>query len=509
MTRFVFLRSSLTLFHLLPPFPSSQYSIRSQPKDSLADEQLTPYLTTLLYQTHGPWASRITTLLQNITLESTHKRTIERCLKQCEEVAHLLGAATAAGAESAATGPQRLSLAHSSYIRPRWHVQSQLGALMCSLGMIKTALDMFLQLRQWPDVIACYTALDLRSKAAEIIEQELAKAPTVELYCLLGDARDDVSYYERAWEHSQQRSGRAQRHWGCWLFARKDYEAAIPHLQQSLALNSLQEVTWARLGYAALALERWPLAAEAYRRYTNLEPNGFECWNNLSKAYINMGDKVRAHKVLQEALKCNFGNWKVWENYLLVSVDTGHFEDVLNAFDRLIELKGKYLDAQVLEIVCRAVVADLPEADGRGSARLRKKTLKLVGHLGVLQPGEMVVWEMAALLRADEPLLRAQALQKAFRCGTQTRTEAQWSKDPKTVATVLDLCERLCEASLEAWQGRTETVQAACASQLSSARLSVQGAVRAAKEERYEEFGELVAGLEVRLDEIKEILLKR
>lgn len=465
----------------------------------------------MLYQTHGPWASRIATLLQNITLEATHKRTVERSLKQCEEVAHLLlGTATATGnAELPATGPQRLSLAYSSYIRPRWHVQSQLGVLMCSLGMIKTALDMFLQLRQWPDVIACYTALNLHSKAAEIIEQELAKAPTVELYCLLGEARDDASYFERAWEHSQQRSGRAQRHWGCWLFARKDYEAAIPHLQRSLALNSLQEVTWARLGYAALALERWELAAEAYRRYTNLEPNGFECWNNLSKAYINMGDKGRAHKVLQEALKCNFGNWKVWENYLLCSVDTGHFEDALNAYDRLIELKGKYLDGQVLEIVCRAVAGDVPEADGRGSGRLRKKAQKLCGHLGVLEPGEAVVWEMAALLRAEEPLLRAQALQKAFRCGTQTRTEAPWSKDPKRVAAVLELCERLCEASLAAWTARTEAGQAACVSQLASARLSVQGAVRVAREERYEELGETADGLEVRLEEIKEILLKR
>lgn len=244
----------------------SQYSIGSQPKDLLADEELQPYITSLLYQTHGPWASRITTLLANITLEATHKRTVERSLKQCEEVAHLLTTGgVSSSVEATVPAAQRLSLAYSAYLRPRWAVQSQLGVLMCSLGMIKTALELFLQLRQWPDVIACYTALELRSKAAEIIEQELAKAPTVELYCLLGDARDDPSFYELAWQHSKERSGRAQRHWGCWLFARKEYEQAIPHLQRSLELNSLQEVTWSRLGYAALQLERWELAAEAYR----------------------------------------------------------------------------------------------------------------------------------------------------------------------------------------------------------------------------------------------------
>lgn len=264
----------------------------------------------------------------------------------------------------------RLSFAYSSYIRPRWLVQVQLGALMISLGMIKTALDLYLQLRKWDEVITCYTILELRHKAADIIRQQLDKQPTVELYCLLGDATDDPSCYATAWEFSKQRSGRAQRHWGCYHFAKNDYTAAVPHLQRSLELNSLQETVWARLGYAALMLEDWKLAAEAYRRYTSIEPNGFECWNNLSKAYINMGDKARAHKVLQEALKCNFGNWKVWENYLLVSIDTGNFEDAINAFNQLIGLRGKYFDAQVLQILAQSVAGDVPDADGKLSRKV-------------------------------------------------------------------------------------------------------------------------------------------
>lgn len=69
---------------------SRHYTLQSQPKDNLADEEVTPYLTTLLYQPHGAWASRVTTLLLNIAQESNHKRTVERSLKQCEEVVKLL-----------------------------------------------------------------------------------------------------------------------------------------------------------------------------------------------------------------------------------------------------------------------------------------------------------------------------------------------------------------------------------------------------------------------------------
>lgn len=49
-----------------------------------------PYLTTLMHQEQGPWAIRISVLLENITMEATHKRTVERSLKQCEEIVKLV-----------------------------------------------------------------------------------------------------------------------------------------------------------------------------------------------------------------------------------------------------------------------------------------------------------------------------------------------------------------------------------------------------------------------------------
>lgn len=290
---------------------------------------------------------------------------------------------------------------------------------MVSLGLVKTALECYLRIQKWEDVITCYTLIDLKHKAAEIIRQEIKKKPTVELYCMLGDATDDPAFYEQAWNMSNEKSGRAQRHWGGFYYLRKDYKNCIPHLQKSLELNNLQEYVWARLGYAALTLEDWELAARAYRMYTNIEPNGFEAWNNLAKAYIKLGDLKRAHKVLQEAIKCNFNNWKVWENFLIVSTATFNYEDVLNAYNQLIELKGKYYDGQILETTVVSIANNRPDADDKPSLRLAKKAQTLLGRLCVQLPSEGKLWEFAAMLCADEPLAKAQKLQRAFRCYTQ------------------------------------------------------------------------------------------
>lgn len=386
----------------------------SRPKEELSDEEIQPYLMLLLKQQNGPWSIRLNALMMNIKRESNHRRTIDRSLRQCEDIVNDIKS------KGEATARERLSYIFSSFVMPRYKVEALLADLMVSLGLIKGALEIYLQIHQWEDVINCYTRLQLRHKAAEIIQQELDKRPTAKLYCLLGDANDDISCYEKAWEFSKHKSGLAQKHWAMFYFGKNDYENAIPHFQKSLELNSLQENIWLRFGYAALSLEKYELASSAYIRYTQLEPNGFESWNNLAKCFIKLGDKKRAHKVLQESLKCNYDNWKIWENFLLVSIDTGSFDDALNAYNRLMELKEKFLDTEVLQILINAIVENLIDSEGKSASRLRKKALEMLAHLGSTHSTEGIIWELSTLLTV-EPLKKAEKLQKAYRGYTSVR----------------------------------------------------------------------------------------
>ncbi|KAL9699778.1 hypothetical protein quinque_003219 [Culex quinquefasciatus] len=460
----------------------------SQPKDKLADEELQPYITSLLYQEFGPWATRIGALFLNVCQESNHKRTVDRSLKQCEELVNLIDS-------DSVPAEHRLASAFCSALIPRWQIKAKLGDLMVSLGMIKGALDLYLELQLWEEVIACYNHLELRHKAAEIVQQEIAKKPTVTLYCLLGDATDDVECYQKAWEFSKETSARAQRHWGNFYFAKKQYTEAIPHLSKSVEINCLQESTLLRLGYAALQLEQWEDAAKAYRMYTSLESHGFESWNNLAMAYIKLGDKKRAHKVLQEALKCNFNNWKVWDNYLVVSIDTKNYEDALNAYERLMELKEKFYDQQVLEILTKVISEGAPDASGNSSSRLTKKILKLLGHACAKSPTNGLLYELSSRLESEDPLKKAQKLQNAYRGYTQSNSH--WSKAPDSCEKILQLCIELCESSLNAFQaGKADPAKLPSAkSQLSSARLTGQGCLRAAGSENWEQNATLVENL--------------
>jgi tetratricopeptide (TPR) repeat protein len=488
----------------------------SQPRDKLADEEIQPYLRVLLTQQNGPWILRLNSLLMNIKLEANHRRTVERSLRQCEDIVQMINNANQ---DIQASSIQRLSYIFSSFMTPRYQIEKRLADLMVSLGLIKGALDIYLRIQEWEDVIGCYTQLQLRHKAAEIIQQELEKQPTVKLYCMLGDATDEVSYYEKAWEFSKQKSGIAQRHWGNYYFAKHEYENAIPHLQKSVEINSIQETTWLRLGYAALTLEKYELAASAYVRYTQIEPSGFEAWNNLAKCHIKLGNKPKAHKVLNESLKCNFDNWKVWENFLIVSIDVGSFDDALNSYNRLIELKEKFFDEEVLKILVKAIADNLTDSEGLATSRLRKKALELLAHLGSLYPSEGIVWELSASL-TTEPLKRAEKLQKAHKGFVSVslhlfsssikslfmfknlQKNSDWTKDEKMALKILQIDEQLCIESLDAATKFEEREKMLVLSQLSSARLTAQGSVKVATMNEWESCRDSVNHINILLEQI-------
>ncbi|XP_011862842.1 PREDICTED: tetratricopeptide repeat protein 27 [Vollenhovia emeryi] len=446
--------------------------LRSRPKDHLTDEEIKPYLTKVIDSTRN-WTLKMNSLCYRCFLESTHKKTVERSMLQLE---FLLKDHNDAKAPVA----RRMDLFFASGMKPVWILEEKWAELMVSLGLLHQALEVFTKLKVWEQVIYCYSELNLKHKAAEIIEQEISKKPTVNLWCLLGDTTGNVSHYETAWRLSGERSSRVQRHWGHYYFNKKDYAEAIPHLKLSVELNNIQTTVWFRLGYAALQVEDWKLAATAYRRYCDLEETEYQCfeaWNNLAKAYIKLGDKPRAWKCLQDAIKCNYNRWEVWDNLMIVSIDLGHFSEVIRCYHRILDLKNTHSDVPVLKILTNAIINNINDSDGNPASRLLKNTLELFGRITSNVVNNADLWRMYAellLLRQTDVdnEKAAQCLQQAHRFMT---SNSDWWRDKDTARNVLELCCSLAQTYLCC---TTDSSSVKKRRMLGSAKLSLQGVVK-------------------------------
>ena len=196
--------------------------------------------------------------------------------------------------------------------------------------------------------------------------------------------------------------------------------------------------------------EDWRLAVTAYKRYCALEQTTFEAWNNLAKAYIKLGDKPKAWKSLQDAIKCNYDRWQIWDNLMIVSIDLGHFSEVIRCYHRILDLKNHHLDVQILNILTNAILNNINDSEENPAQRLLPKVLELFGRISSFVHNNSDVWRMyghlTALKNTDTDDEKAvQYLQQAHRAAV---SDPPWLILP----VVICLSQRLSHACLSTYR---------------------------------------------------------
>ncbi|XP_041866028.1 tetratricopeptide repeat protein 27 [Melanotaenia boesemani] len=448
---------------------------KNNPVHKLTEEELLAFTSSILSQRKF-WAVEVTALCLRTKLEKGRSRCVERAMMQTQVIVDHFE-------DNSCPVTERLKVFYCCQVPPRWAVQKQLASLLIDLGCFSSALLLYEKLELWEDVVICYERLGQHGKAEEIVRRELEKKETPTLYCLLGDILREPQYYDRAWELSGRRSARAMRSKALLHLRNKEFQQCVECFEQSLQINSLQLGVWFSLGCAYFALEGYEGAAKAFQRCVGLEPDNAEAWNNLSSAYIRLKMKNKAFRTLQEALKCNYEHWQIWENFIVVSTDIGDFAEAIKAYHRLMDLKENYKDIQILQILVKAVVENLTDSQGTPAGMLESKLKELLGRITSRHSSDAEIWRQYAVLYGDggstDPEDNEKALQflsKALRCEVQT---GGWEKEPALFREVIRRAVHLGEVTVSCSQKKNP---AEALQMLSSTRLSLRSLATKAKQ---------------------------
>ncbi|XP_041803517.1 tetratricopeptide repeat protein 27 isoform X2 [Chelmon rostratus] len=480
---------------------------KNNPVHKLTAEELLAFTSCILSQPKF-WGVEVTALLLRTKLERGSSRCVERAMMQTQAIVDHFEDKNCPAAE-------RLKVFYCSNAPPRWAVQKQLASLLTDLGCTSSALLICEKLELWEDAVICYERLGQHGKAEEIVRRELEKKETPSLYCLLGDILRDHQYYDRAWELSGQRSARAMRSKALLHLHKKEFQQCTDCFEQSLKVNTLQLGVWFSLGCAYFALEGYEGAAKAFQRCVIIEPDNAEAWSNLSTAYIRLRKKNKAFRTLQEALRCNYEHWQIWENFIVVSTDIGHFGEAIKAYHRLMDLRENYKDVQILQILVKAVVENLTDSQGQPAEAVRSKLKELLGRVSSRHSSDSEIWRQYALLygdgRSSNPEDNEKTLQflsKAHRCEVQA---GGWEKEPALFKEVINRALNMGEVTISCSKKKSNPTEAL--QMLSSTRLSLRSLATKTKQmhtdvatgQIHGELQDSVAALEQLITELQEL----
>jgi tetratricopeptide (TPR) repeat protein len=221
----------------------------------------------------------------------------------------------------------------------------------------------------WEDAVSCHQMLEQPEKAKSIVEQLLERSPnSPKLHCILADITGDYHLYSKAWELSNSKFPRAMRSLGSVYYKQKNWNKCIESFELALAINPLFENSWFVIGCAALQIDDYKTAANAFSRCTSINPENAEAWNNLASVYIKMKRLAEAARCLKESIKFSYDSSNIWENYLFVCADSKDFGNAINAMERIFDIrslkddtKEKCVDLQILDLLVAAIIANVKD----------------------------------------------------------------------------------------------------------------------------------------------------
>lgn len=414
------------------------YLRRSAAHDLQLKEETKAYVNAML-QYPKCWVVQYNALRLRSKLESDESRAVDRALQQYEELVECVK-------KEEPSRFERLKLFYASGMPASWIMRQEYGTMLVQMGCTKTALGLFEELELWEDVIDCYNRIGMRQRSAAILRDLLDNEQSPKLWCLLGDATDDIEHYHKAWELSKCRSSRAQKSLGDYYFFRKDYPKAIKHYTKSIEVNHLQIKVWQNLAFATMQIDDWESCCSAYKKCTVLEPDFYEFWNNLANTYVQLKDMPKAWLCLKEAVRCKSDSWKMFENLMTVSASLGHFSESLFAYNRLLVLKPRHVNVLVISKIVDSLPNELKDADSSKEC-FYKSLVTFLSQLCQSCPSDSDLWYYYGEAVSCNPSptlesrdLACQHFRKALATGTR---DSVWYKNHTLIKKALAKLLRL------------------------------------------------------------------
>lgn len=302
---------------------------------------------------------------------------------------------THSGTEESITA-SRLRFIHVLPLVPQWDLDISLAEKYMSIGVLKSAVEIYERLGMPCETALCYAAVDNEKEAEKILLQRINLRPDdARAISILGDIRQDPDLWQKAWDISKYSKAKASlSHFyysppkGSGLT--KNLELALHNMRECLTVSPLNYENWFFYGCCGLEAGNFELASEAFSRCVSLDDTNSHAWSNLATSLLKLNRTKAAFNALKKAIRNSAEtntSWRIYENYLTVAAKLNEWDDVLFAARELVKIKSKSggegsLDMPVIEkLVELLVTSEYPTDETARLSHFQTSCIDLVCNI--------------------------------------------------------------------------------------------------------------------------------
>ncbi|KAK6464979.1 hypothetical protein DFJ63DRAFT_310080 [Scheffersomyces coipomensis] len=469
----------------------------SPSNDSLIQQELFALVTRLIYSDciNTNWSIFSRALWERSLLETNKSRTVERGILQMTSLVEEIGIKIKSRMipQAAETNNEndtvaiRLRFIHQLPLMPQWTMDAELAEKYMSLGVIKSALEIYERLQMSCEAALCYAATDNEKEADAILVERIKSHPEdCRAISILGDIRQDPTLWEEAWKlgrYAKAKASLSRYHYSPPHGLKQDMNLAIQHMRDCLTINPLNYGNWYFYGCCGLESGQYDLASEAFTRCVSLDETSSHAWSNLASALLKLDKQRPAFNALQKAIRSaneNKKSWKIFENYIIVAAQLNEWSDVLSATKEVIEIRKNEgevcIDLPIIEKLVELLVST-PFEDSSRLTHYQKSCIDLVCNiLPQVITTSSRCWRVVARVELwrKRPWAALDCHEKAYRALSQRpeleSNETAWNDAVEACSDLVGAYESLGELP-----GKHDAGDLVCSDWKYKARTSIRG----------------------------------
>jgi tetratricopeptide (TPR) repeat protein len=258
----------------------------------------------------------------------------------------------------------------------------------------------------YEEAIKCLYVANRKEEAKKLSNEVLNKNPDAGIYCILGELENNIEYFNKALEITNNKYTRAFRCLGRYYYINKDFNKSKEYYEKAMEINPIFPDIWFTLGIIYMSEKNFIKGINAFGRILQMDDSNSEVWGNLGVCFIQLKKFKQAIKCFEEGYLRSNKNWKILDNLIYVSIESKDINKIIFCLEQFYYIdQYQQIKISYFYYLTKIYLENLKNYNERDKIYLKEKIYNLFFKFSEVDGLKPEIWDLYALFIQENEII--------------------------------------------------------------------------------------------------------